>query len=218
MKAFRAIADEFVAKMEKEGRAPATLTKIRWLLDFAHAAFGDRPIRDLKAPEVLAVLRQVEARGRHVSARNLRASLGSVFRYAIATARADNDPTSALKGALIRPVVRPRAAVTDPEAFGALLRAVWGYSGSPEVLAALKLLALVAVRPGELRAAEWPEFDLEAAVWTVPGERTKMRRPHRVPLSAQSLAVLRDVHRSPGAANSFFRVAAPRLVPSVRTL
>jgi len=132
----------------------------------------------------------VEIRGRHESARRLRSTIGGVFRYATATARAENDPTIALQGALTRPTVNHRAAVTDPTSLGALLRAVEGFEGQPATHAALKLIALLFPRPGELRGAEWSEFDLEAAVWTIPAARTKMRRIHRVPLPRQAVAVL----------------------------
>ena len=121
---------------------------------------------------------KVETRGRHKTARRLRSTIGSVFRYAIATARADNDPTFALRGALTTPKVKPRAALNDPKAVGALLRSVLGYEGQPTTKAALQLMAFLFPRPGELRLAEWPEFDLEAAVWSVPAQRMKMRRGH----------------------------------------
>jgi integrase len=126
---FAAIADELLAKMAREGRAETTLHKIAWLLDFARPLIGDRPIAEISAAEVLAVLRRVEVRGRLETARRLRSTIGSVFRYAIATARAENDPTFALRGALTTPKVKPRAAMTDPDAVGALLRSVWGYDG-----------------------------------------------------------------------------------------
>ena len=111
---FAAIADELLAKMTREGRAETTLKKTKWLFDFARPLIGDRPIAEISAAEVLAVLRKVEVRGRHETARRLRSTIGSVFRYAIATARADNDPTFALRGALTTPKVKPRAAVTEP--------------------------------------------------------------------------------------------------------
>lgn len=187
---FGTIADEWVAKLKREGRADRTLQKTEWLLTFARPKLGTRPIRQISAAEILEVLRTVEIRGRHESARRLRSTIGSVFRYAIATARAENDPTIALQGALTRPTVNHRAAVTDPKSLGALLRAVEGFEGQPATHAALKLLALLFPRPGELRGAEWSEFDLEAAVWTIPAARTKMRRIHRVPLPRQAIAVL----------------------------
>jgi integrase len=187
---FRGIAEEFVARLEKEGRAEATISKTKWLLDFAYPIFGDRSITDIDASTVLKALRQVEARGRHESARRLRSTIGSVFRYAIATARAQSDPTTALRDAIIRPRVNPRAAVTEPKALGALLRAIDGFDGQPSTRAALQLMALLFPRPGELRAAAWAEVDLDKAVWSIPAGRMKMRRPHRVPLPTQAIAIL----------------------------
>jgi integrase len=144
----------------------------------------------LDKKEILGVLRGVEARGRHETARRLRATIGEVFRYAIATGRAETDPTGALRGALTTPQVQHRAAIIEPKAFGGLLRAIETYNGAPETRAALELLALTFVRPGELRAAEWSEFDLDTGVWSIPGERMKMKRPHRVPLAPQAVTTL----------------------------
>src|SRR3546814_6832455 len=128
---FRAVAEEYVSKLTQEGRAEATLTKLEWLLSFAYPKLGRRPIRDITVPEVLEVLRRVEARGRYETARRLRSTIGSVFRYAMATARAEADPTIALKGALIAPSVRSHAAITTPTALGGLLRAIDAYDGQP---------------------------------------------------------------------------------------
>lgn len=124
-------------------------------------------------------------RGRYETARRLRSTIGSVFGYAVATACADNDPTFALLGALTAPQTKSWAALTEPKAFGALLRAIDGFDGQATTTAALKLLALLFPRPGELRAAHWSEFKLDEEVWTVPEARMKMRRPHRVPLLKQ---------------------------------
>jgi integrase len=207
---FDAIAAEWFAKKGKEGRADRTLGKVEWLLSLARPALGPRPIAEISAADVLAVLRTVEARGRHETAKRLRATIGQVFRYAVATARAENDPTGALKGALTAPIVTHRAAITDPIAFGALLRAIADdKGGAPETMAALELLALTFARPGELRAAEWSEFDLETAVWTIPAEKMKMRRPHRVPLASRAVAILRHLRTIASGSNYVF--------PSVRT-
>lgn len=187
---FRSIADEYVDKLKKEGRADRTISKVKWLLDFAYPAIGDKCIREIDAVTILTSLRRVEVRGRYESARRLRSTIGSVFRYAIATARAEADPTIALRGALISPTVTPRAAITDPKALGGLLRAVDAFDGQPTTRAALKLMALMFPRPGELRAAEWEEFDFESSVWIIPEARMKMRRPHSVPLSTQAVSVL----------------------------
>lgn len=206
---FKVVADELVEKKRQEGRAAATLAKTTWLLDFAHPLFGSRPISEVRPAEVLAALRQVEARGRLESARRLRSVVGEVFRYAIATARAETDPTSALRGALIAPKTKHRAAVTDRAAFGAMLRAIDGYDGQPVTKYALQLMALLFPRPGELRMAAWGEFDLKAAVWTIPAERTKMRRAHRVPLPKQALAILAKLKKETGQ--------GPLAFPSVRS-
>jgi integrase len=187
---FRAIADEYLTKLKREGRADATITKTEWLLAFADADLGNMPIRSVDAPAVLKVLRAVEIRGRYESARRLRSTIGSVFRYAIATTRADADPTYALRGALIRVKATPRAAITDPKALGALLRAIDAFDGQRQTRIALQLMSFLFPRPGELRAAEWVEFDFARAIWTIPAARTKMRRPHRVPLASQVVELL----------------------------
>lgn len=209
---FAVLADEYIAKQTRAGRSERTVEKTTWLLSLARPLLGQRAITEITAAEILAVLRKVEARGRLESARRLRATIGCVFRYAIATARAENDPTSALRGALTTPAVTPRAAIVEREAFGALLRAIDSFDGQPTTRAALKLMALLFPRPGELRTAEWSEFDLEAAVWTIPESRMKMRRPHRIPLPAQAVAVLRDLHRITGHGRGGL------VFPSVRTV
>jgi integrase len=187
---FEAISKELLDKKGREGKAERTIGKLEWLLNLARTAIGARPIAEITAAEILGVLRGVEARGRHETARRLRATIGEVFRYAIATGRAETDPTGALKGALTTPQVQHRAAIIEPKAFGGLLRAIETYNGAPETRAALELLALTFVRPGELRAAEWSEFDLDTGVWSIPGERMKMKRPHRVPLAPQAVTTL----------------------------
>lgn len=195
---FDAVADEFLAKMAREGKADATLTKKRWLIGIARADFGSRPISEISAAEILVPLRKVEGQGNYETARRLRATIGQVFRYAIATSRASNDPTFGLKGALTTPTVTHRAAVTDWTAFARLLRALWDYEGTPETRAALKLMALLYPRPGELRQAEWSEFDLDKGVWTTPASRSKMRREHRKPLPPLAVEVLRELRNHTG--------------------
>jgi integrase len=132
-----------------------------------------------------------------------------VFRYAIATSRAERDPAADLRGALITPKVTHRAAVVDPAGIGGLLRAIEAFDGAPTIKAALRLAPLVFVRPGELRFAEWAELDLEAAEWQIPASKMKMRRPHRVPLSRQALAIVRDLKGLSGGGRWLF--------PSIRS-
>lgn len=195
---FESIAAEFLVKTEREGKADATLTKKRWLVGIALPDLGKRPIAEITAADVLVPLRKVEALGNYETARRLRAVIGQVFGYAIATSKVSNDPTFGLKGALIAPKVTHRAAPTTWTAFAGLLRAMWGYDGSPETRAALKLMALLYPRPGELRQAEWSEFDLDDGVWTIPAARAKMRREHRKPLPPVAIDVLRDLRNHTG--------------------
>jgi integrase len=201
---FAAVAAELLEKKRREGRAAGTLERLEWLISLASPSLGARPIAEITAVEVLGALRLVEQRGRHETARKLRGAIGGVFRFAIATARAESDPTSALHGALTAPVVTPRAAIVEPKAFGGLLRAIDGYEGAPEVRMALNLLALTFVRPGELRSAEWKEFDLDAGLWEIPAAKMKMRRPHRVPLASQAATILRELHTMTGHGRYLF--------------
>lgn len=207
---FRAVGDEWIAKLKREGRAAATLTKIEWLLGLAYPVIGEQPVSDIGAPELLSALRRVETRGRFETARRLRSTCGQVFRYAIATGRAKSDPSVDLRGALTAPKVKHRAAITEPAALGALLRAIEGYDGHPSTLLALRLAPLFFVRPGELRYAEWSEFDLDAAEWRIPGTRMKMGLLHRVPLARQAVTMLRELARLTGEGRYLF--------PSVRSV
>ena len=207
---FSVVADEVLNRMEKESRVEATLTKTRWLLDFARPMLGAIPISEITAPQILAVLRKIEDRGRYETANRLRSVIGSVCRYAIATGRATSDPTYALRGALISPPVTHFAAITDPDQVSELLRAIDGFEGQPATHAALKLAPHVFVRPGELRAAEWSEIDFDKALWSIPGAKTKMRRPLKVPLTPQSMAILRWIQRLTGNGRYVF--------PSLRSM
>jgi integrase len=192
---FHDVAGEFLQKQAREGRAEMTLKKNRWLLEPAFKIFGDRPIGEVTAPELLHALRTFELRGRYESARRLRTVAGMVFRYAIATGRATRDISLDLRGAITTPKVKHRPAITEPAEVGALLRAIEGYSGQPTTRIALQLSALVFVRPGEVRHARWREFDLTERVWKIPAETMKMDRPHRVPLARQAIAILRELQK-----------------------
>jgi hypothetical protein len=195
-------------KKRREGKSETTVSKAVWLFDLATPALGPRPIAEITAPEVLAVLRQVESAGRLETARRLRAIIGQAFRFAVATGRAMSDPTSALRGALTAPVVQHRAAIIDPAPFGALLRAIDGYDGTLVVRSALQLLALTFTRPGELRLARWKEFDLDAGVWTIPANRMKMRRPHRIPWRRKPSPSWMSFAHSRGNSNCCFQACA----------
>jgi integrase len=201
---FGSVAEEYLEKLEREGRAPATLKKLHWLVGLTETQLSTRPIAQIQAPDILRLLREVEQKGTYETSRRLRSTIGSVFRYAVATGRATTDPTEALKGALIRPQVKSRAALLDRKELGVLLKKIDGFSGQPTTKHALNLLAIMAPRPGELRLAHWAEFDFEEAVWRVPAERMKMRRPHRVPLPEQALGHLRGLYAHTGTSSLLF--------------
>jgi integrase len=189
---FGIIADELLAKLEREKKAGVTIDKRRWLLKDLAGALADRPIAEITPVEILGVLREVEGRGHLETARRLRAAIGQVMRLAVATGRAQNDPTPALRGAIATPTTTHRAAITDPEGARRLMAAIDAYD-RPVVRAAMLIMAYCFPRPGECRLARWTELDLERAVWTIPAERMKMRREHKIPLSRQAVAVFTDL-------------------------
>ncbi|MBX7492029.1 tyrosine-type recombinase/integrase [Qipengyuania sp. 1NDW9] len=191
---FKIVGEEYLEKIAKEGRAAVTLRKSQWLFSLLERDLGALPIHSIQPAEVLIPLRKIEAKGNYETARRMRSLAGRIFRYAIATSRANSDPTQFLRGALITPKVEHRQAILEPRAVGALLRAIDGFKGQPLTQLALKLIPHVFVRPGELRRAEWPEFDFDRAIWTIPSTKMKMRQPHMVPLSRQSLELLREAH------------------------
>jgi len=190
---FGAVAAECLANMEATGAARSTISKNRWMLNDLAAPLANRPIAEIVPAEILAVLKRIEKSGRRETARRLRGVMGSVFRHAIVTLRATHDPTVPLRGALLRPNVQHRAAITDEKQLGSLMRSVDEYDGWPTVRAALQLLALTMTRPGDVRGMRRSEINFEKAVWRIPAERMKMRRPHDVPLSKQALKILKDI-------------------------
>lgn len=190
---FEVIAREWHAKFAPTWAPAHAKTTIDRLTRDVFLFIGARPIAEIKAPELLAVLRRVESRGALETAHRVKTICGQVFRYAIATGRAERDIAADLKGAMPPAKKSHLAAVTDPVKVGELLRAIDGFQGSYIVKSALRLSPLFFVRPGELRLAEWSEFDFEAAQWNIPAERMKMKQPHIVPLSEQALAILREL-------------------------
>jgi integrase len=192
---FLAVAEELIAKREREGRAMATVAKDRWHLS-ALPKLHSRPIAEIEAFELLSELRKLEVKGNLEAARQVRSFASRVFRYGVATTRAKRDVAADLIGALISPTVKHHAAIVDPVKVGALLRAIETYEGQPSTHFALRLAPHVFTRPGELRQAEWTEFDLDAALWTIPAARTKMRKEHIVPLSRQALGILQEARKS----------------------
>ncbi|MBU3935761.1 integrase arm-type DNA-binding domain-containing protein [Patescibacteria group bacterium] len=165
---------------------------------------GKRPITEIKAPELLAVLRRVEDRGALESAHRIRTIAGQVFRYALATGRAERDPSVDLRGALPQTGEKHHAAITDPKEVAPLLRAIDGYQGHFVVKCALRLAPILFVRPGELRHAEWAEINLDESVWNIPAKKMKMKEPHLVPLPAQAVEILKELKPLTGTGRYVF--------------
>jgi integrase len=201
---FEAIAREWFERFSTNWAPGYSSKVIRRLELCVFPWIGSMPIAQIKAPELLACMRRVEARGKLGTAHRALQVCGRVFRYAVATGRAERDPSSDLRGALPPVKEKHHASFTDPNSLAGLLRAIDSYDGSNVVRSALRLAPMVFVRPGELRAAEWKEFDLDAAEWRISAERMKMRAQHIVPLSRQALAILRDMKPVTGTGRFVF--------------
>ena len=206
MGSFEHAAREWHARMTPSWSAEHAVKVLALLVNDLFPYIGARPLPELTAPELLMHARRVEARGAVETAYRALKVAGAVFRFGVQQGYCESDPTRDLKGAIMLPVPEHRAPVTDPAKLGELLRAIHGYHGTPVVRAALALAPLVFLRPGELRKAEWSEFDLDAAVWTIPAERMKGRLKaklngpdHVVPLARQAVAILRDLQPLTGA-------------------
>ena len=201
---FGAVAEEWLETKK------ATLSAGTWqrdrdqLVKLVGPYLANRPIAGIEAPDLLAVLKRLEKRGVRDTAHRVRAVCGRVFRYAIATGRARRDISADLKGALAPKGSQSYAAITDPAKVGQLLCAIGGYDGQRTTHAALRLAPYVFVRPGELRAAAWNEFDLEKSEWRIPAERMKMGELHIVPLSRQAVAILKPLEPLTGGSRYLF--------------
>lgn len=189
--------------------APATAKRCEYLLSVLNSSIGNLPISDIEPADILSAIRRIESKGKLESAKRTLQLAGSVFRYAVATARLESDPTRDLRGALLNPTITHCGAVLDPGEAGELLRAIDGYEGQPIIKLAMQLAPHVFVRPGELRHTEWNEIDFDGALCTIPASKTKMRKDHLVLLSRQAHAILEDAHRLTGPSGYVF--------PSVRT-
>lgn len=206
---FEAVAREW---LDMKADSISERTRLKRLARFEAFVFpylGKRPIASITAPDLLPVLKRIEGRGKNETAHRIRSESSAVFRYAIVTGRAERDPAADLRGALAPVVVRNHPAITEPAKIGGLLRAIHGYKGQPSTEYALKLLPLTFVRPGELRGAEWTEFDFDNAEWRIPAGRMKMREQHVVPLSSQAVTFLRELQPLTGSGRYVF--------PSLRT-
>lgn len=206
---FEAIAREWFAKFSTNWAKSHSDRIIRRLERDLFPWLGDRPISGITSPELLAVLRQIEDRGAMDTVHRAKQNCGQIFRYAIATGRAERNPAADLRGAFPAPQKRHFASITDADGVGELLRAIDGYQGSPTTKAALRLAPLTFVRPGELRHAEWAEIDVGKAEWRIPGAKMKGKLEHIVPLSRQAVEALREIEPITGS--------GPYAFPSVRT-
>lgn len=201
---FEAVAREWHGKFSRDWTAVHAERIMRRFERNIFPYIGSRPIKDVTAPELLAVVRRIEDRGKIETSHRALQNCGQVFRYAVASGKAVRDPSGDLRGAL--PPVKEKhfASITDPKEVAKLLRALDGYTGSFVTQCALKLTPLLFVRPGELRQAEWAEIDLDAGEWRIPGVKMKMRDPHVVPLSRQAVEVLRELHPLTGGGRYVF--------------
>lgn len=194
--------------------AEATLNRMqRNLFPF----IGSRPVNEVTAPEILTLLRKVEARGQVGTAHALKHVCSGVMRYAIATGRAERDPAADLRGALAPHLKKHRPALTAPESVGNLMHSIYNYQGSLVVRSALQLLALTFCRSVEIREAEWKEFDFDDKLWRIPAERMKMKRDHLVPLSRQAIAVLEKLRTYSGKGQYVFPSYRSEAVPFGKT-
>lgn len=217
---FASVAAEYIeGKMVGEGRAETTLAKARWFLDLLRPAVGELPISDVDPQMLLAPLKRLEARGNKETAKKVRSFASRVFRYGVATGRCKTDPAALLQGALVAPKARHYAAILEPAKLGELLRAVDAYTGNPITRLALQITPHVFVRPGELRHAEWSEFDLDAAIWRIPAGKMKARRAHSVPLSPRVVALLGELRAMTGGEGYVFpALYSPRRPMSENTI
>ncbi|WP_049622540.1 tyrosine-type recombinase/integrase [Frateuria defendens] len=197
---FEKVARDWMAWRDARGEtAESTASKDRWRLEsylFPH--IGSRPITEVTVLELRDVLKKIEDAGKRETASRAKITAGQVFRWAVLEGKTHSDLTASLRGLFTTPKPTHRAALTDPARIGELLRSFDTFTGHYVTRAALKIAPLVFVRPGELRKAEWSEFDLDDAVWRIPAERMKMKAPHIVPLSSQAVALLRELHQLTG--------------------
>lgn len=206
---FEAVARMWLKK-SAANRAGITQEKVtNWLEHDVFPFLGKMPISSIKPRDVLVTVQKMETRGAIDSAHRVKQICGQIFRFGVASELVERDVTADLKGALSAVPKSHYAAITEPQQAGELLRSIHAYNGHPYATAALKLLPLVFVRPGELRAAEWTEFDLDAAEWRIPGSKMKMGEDHIVPLSVQAVEILRSVQPMSGHGKYVF--------PSIRT-
>jgi len=201
---FEAVATEwYEAKLSEKSDSYRDRTQ-RLLKNDLYPPLGNRPISQITAPELLMALRKVEARGAVDMAHRAKQTAGQVFRYAVATGRAERDPSADLKGALKSKTKKHHAAITEPVEVGKLLLAIDAFQGTPVVKTALQLSPLLFQRPGEIRGMEWTEINWEAEQWEISADKMKMRQPHIVPLCNQAVDLLKEIYRLTGRGRYVF--------------
>lgn len=201
---FQTIALEWLEKYSVNWTAAYKNHILRRMEKYVFPSLGKRPIKSVTAPELLEALRRAEDRGAGFMAHQALSECGRIFRYAIATGRAERDIAADLRGALTPRSYKHFSAVTEPKAIGKLLLALDTYKGTFTVRCALRLAPLVFVRPGELALAQWKEIDFEKNEWRIPPERMKMRQMHIIPLAHQAVEILREVHTLSGQGQYVF--------------
>lgn len=206
---FGEIAREFIEKRRREGLSASTADKSEYYVSRMGPVIARLPIAEIAAPDLLAVLRRIEAKGNYETAGRVLQLAGRIFRYAVATARLASDPSRDLRGALTAPQPKHYGAIVEAKRAGELLRAIDGYEGQFTTKLAMQLAPHVFVRPGEMRHAEWSEIDLDMGLWTIPAGKMKMGKAHHVPLSRQSVELFRQIRAITGPAGYVF--------PSIRT-
>jgi integrase len=196
---FGNLSKRLIEKKRREKKADVTLAKMEWIFGKIEADLGHRPIQEISTPQIIVVLKREEEAGNLETARRMRTVIGEVFRYAMQHGLITSDPVQATRGAIARPQPRNHPAIVDQKEFARLLRLIDEYTSRNELCgSALQLMCLLYPRPGELRQADWSEFDLDRATWTVPASRMKMRRPHVKPLPSQAVAILRKLQKLTG--------------------
>lgn len=201
---FEAVAREWHTKQLQRWRPQQGKKVMAWFEKDLFPWIGGRPVSKITSPELLTVIRRIEGRGAIEKSHRVLQVSGQIFRYAVATGRAESEPASALRGSLTPVKTTHHASVTDPRAVGELLRAIDGYTGTLTARCALRLAPLVFVRPGELRHAEWDEINFATAEWRIPAEKMKLDEPHIVPLSNQALAIFEEMRPLTGRAKYVF--------------
>ena len=203
------VAREWLSKFSKNWKESHTRTSLSRLVNDVFPWLGARPVGEVEAPELLAVLRRIESRGALSSAHRSLAICGQIFRYALATGRAKRDPSADLKGALPPHRGKRLATIVDPVKIGQLMRDIGNYKGSLVVRCALNIAPMVFLRPIEISRAEWTEINFELAEWRIPEEKMKMKKAHIIPLPTQAVAILRELHPLTGDGRYLF--------PNIRT-